>query len=615
MAAKRGDKHESRKEKKAGQRHGIADNMLYVMRESWRSARGLFLAMLLMVVMWVIHTVCATYTDKLVVEFVLGASSRLNLGISCIAVIAGGQVAEFIAHAANFYSYSVGRLRLGSAIYIRLMTRKMTTDYENTENPQISDMLQKAHAAADSISNSALYLMKDSLVALLQITAFGGILSTLSPWLMLVIGIPAVLGYVIQHRKMSWVWEMADNWQVFDRQMDYVFRAGSDFARAKDVRIFGMQGWFESIYSRIYQSRRRWYERQDNWEYWHSVLEQIVGAAGNVAADLYVIWLVMQGSIGAGDFMLYFNSIFMLSQAVRNWCDKYSSYQWISQQISYARAYYDLPDHTNRGQGASLPVGMCEIEFRNVSYTYAGADEPTIRNISFHLKKGEKLAVVGPNGAGKSTLIKLMCGLYDPTEGEILVNGVPVNAYNREDYFQLFGTVFQQITVLPVTVAENISGANARETDTSRLYDCMKKAGIYEKVMSLPERENTRLVKSVYDDATDLSGGQLQKLALARALYKDAPVLLLDEPTAALDPIAEQEMYLSYAQFSAGKTSVFISHRLASTRFCDRILLIADGRVAEEGTHEQLMRAGGIYAGLYEMQSSYYRDEDKNRDK
>ncbi|MDE6745496.1 MAG: ABC transporter ATP-binding protein/permease, partial [Oscillospiraceae bacterium] len=300
------------------------------------------------------------------------------------------------------------------------------------------------------------------------------------------------------------------------------------------------------------------------------------------------------------------------------WCDKFSAYNWLSQNIFYARDYLDIKDNTNRGEGKPVPEDcgnmQCEIEFRNVSYTYFGAEEPTIKNISFKLNKGEKLAVVGLNGAGKTTLIKLMCGLYRPTEGDVLLNGVSVNDYNRDEYFRLFSTVFQDIDVLPVTIAENISGRTTEETDFPKLYDCMKKSGIYGKVMSLPQKENTRLVKTVYDDATDFSGGQMQKLALAKALYKNAPVLLLDEPTAALDPIAEQEMYLSYADFSKGKSSVFISHRLASTRFCDRIILIADGKIAEEGTHSELMKAGGTYAELFAMQSSYYNDEevDKN---
>lgn len=583
--------------------------MLYVTKLAWHSARGLFVAMLVMVAMQVINHIALIYTDKYVIEFALGTSSRISLGILCIAVIVMGRIADWVAAAANYYAYHVGILRLSSAIYGRLMRRKMTTDYENTENTRINDMLQKAHKAAGSISNSSLFIMKDTLVALLEMLTFGGILSLLHPALILIIGVPAVAGYYIQHHRMSWVWNMADNWQNLDRQMEYVLHAGSDFSRAKDVRIFGMQKWLSSLYERVFAGRLDWHERQDAWEYRHNILEQVVAAAGNVGADIYVIYLVMQGSIGVGDFVLYFNSIFMLSQAVRSWCDKYSSYQWLSNDISYAREYFDLADRTNRGEGKPIPRGMCEITFKNVSYTYSGAEGPTIKNISFQLKKGENLAIVGLNGAGKTTLIKLMCGLYNPTEGEILLNGVPVNEYNREEYFRLFGTVFQNISVLPVTVAENIAGTKTEEINFPRLYDCMKKAGIYDKIMSLSERENTRLVKNVYDDATEFSGGQMQKLALARALYKDAPVLLLDEPTAALDPLAEQEMYLNYARFSREKSSIFISHRLASTRFCDRILLIEQGQIAEEGTHRQLMEAGGLYAELFQMQSSYYQEK------
>ena len=201
-----------------------------------------------------------------------------------------------------------------------------------------------------------------------------------------------------------------------------------------------------------------------------------------------------------------------------------------------------------------------------------------------------------------------MCGLYDPTEGEILLNGRPVNAYNRDEYFTLFSAVFQDIQELPVSIAENISGLPYEQTDKEKLTRCMKQAGLYEKIESLPDKERTRLVRNLYDDAIELSGGQKQKMALAKALYKNAPILLLDEPTAALDPIAEQEMYLQYADFSKSKASVFISHRLASTRFCDRIILLDNGEIAEIGTHSELMAMKGKYAELFDLQSSYYND-------
>ena len=269
-----------------------------------------------------------------------------------------------------------------------------------------------------------------------------------------------------------------------------------------------------------------------------------------------------------------------------------------------------MENSTNRGEGRPVPTGECEIEFRNVTYTYGGAENPTINNLSFTLHKGEKLALVGLNGAGKTTIVKLMCGLYDPTEGEILLNGVNVREYNREEYFKLFSAVFQDISLLAVSVEENITGQPADSCTREKLIDCMKKSGIYGKVMTLPEKEDTLLVRSVYQNSVDLSGGEKQKLALAKALYKNAPILLLDEPTAALDAIAEQQMYMSYLEFSKSRSSLFISHRLASTRFCDRIIMIENGGIIECGTHAELMERDGKYAELFMLQSSYYNEKE-----
>ncbi|MDE7298607.1 MAG: ABC transporter ATP-binding protein/permease, partial [Lachnospiraceae bacterium] len=305
----------------------------------------------------------------------------------------------------------------------------------------------------------------------------------------------------------------------------------------------------------------------------------------------------------------YMNSVGYLSSYVGDWCDKLGGFQWVSKNIGWLRQYFEMEDRKRSFLPEEPDVLQAapeyEIEFCNVSYTYRGVDKPTLKNLSFTLHRGERLALVGLNGAGKTTIVKLMCGLYDPTEGEIRLNGVPVRDYPREKYFRLFGTVFQEVEALPVSVAENVAGGRAG--DREKIADCLKKAGLYDKVQELSEKENTRLVKSVYENATDLSGGQMQKLALAKALFKDAPILLLDEPTAALDPIAEQELYQAYAGLSRAKCSLFISHRLASTRFCDRILYLENGRITEEGTHDGLLETGGKYAELYRIQSSYYQ--------
>ena len=216
---------------------------------------------------------------------------------------------------------------------------------------------------------------------------------------------------------------------------------------------------------------------------------------------------------------------------------------------------------------------------------------------------------MGQNGAGKTTLVKLICGFYDPTEGAVLLNGTDIREFNRREYYALFSAVFQQFSVLDVTLAENV--AQQENIDMERVKACVDKAGLTGKVESLTQGYETHIGRLVYEDGVELSGGETQRLMLARALYKGAPMLILDEPTAALDPIAENEIYLKYNEMTKGCTSVYISHRLASTRFCDRIILIADGKISEEGTHDSLMEHGGLYTEMFEVQSKYYREESK----
>lgn len=593
----------------AARKYGLWENLRYIFSEAWSVDKITVLMIFSGFLFDKGWELAAMFTDKYVVELVLGEGNRYTLAAIVIGLLAGERILAGLSDISSLYNEWVGSFRFRRHMQNILVKKNVYTDYENNEKTSVNDALNKAHFASENVAYDTLYNIRKLLGNILAFTALGGILSILSPLMILIVAVPSIISYKINRRKMMWIWNMADNWQNYDRQLEYINSAASDITYAKDMRIFNLPIFLRQAFARSFAGRLDWYEQQDEWSFRHDVIEQIVLWTGYLCSYGYIVYKVFMGNIGAGDFVLYFNAISLLSNTVYNLADSYSGFKWSSDNISYAREYHDLPDKTNRGKGEPLPRDDYEIEFRNVSYTYYGADQPTIKNLSFTLHNGERLALVGLNGAGKTTLIKLMCGLYDPTEGEILLNKKPVNSYNRDEYFTLFSTVFQDINELPVSIAENISGESYERTDKEKLVLCMKQSGLYDKVMSLPEKEKTHLVRSLYDDAIELSGGQKQKMALAKALYKNAPILLLDEPTAALDPIAEQEMYLNYANFSKGKASVFISHRLASTRFCDRIILLENGKIAETGTHSRLMESGGKYAELFHLQSSYYNDK------
>ena len=595
------------KAEKAKRKYRLWDNMKYIFSEGWKLDKYIIISMFLQFAAEQIADFSGLFADKYIVDLVVGENDRRVMFITAAVLLAVKYLFKGASSLISRYNSWVGSFSYIRHINLKLARKNLYTDYQNTEQTANNDTLNKARTVANNVVYQMLYNTRKLLGNITSIIALAGILAWLDPVIPIIALAFNYIIYKIERHKMMWIWNMTDNWQNYDRQIGCINRSMSDLKRAKDVRIFAMPKFFRELMKRSFGKRLDWYEQQDEWTFRHDTLFQIVNWTGWIAIYSYIIYKIFTTDHSVGDIMLYLHAAVNLGNTIYNFFDSYSGFAWQSENISYTREYEDIPDNTNRGQGEPLPTGECEIEFRNVSYTYFKAEEPTIKNLSFTLHKGERLALVGLNGAGKTTLIKLMCGLYDPTEGEILLNGKPVNVYNRDEYFTLFSAVFQDIEKLPVSIAENISGTTYELTDKEKLEKCLKQSGLYDKIESLPDKEKTHIVRALYDDAIELSGGQNQKMALAKALYKNAPILLLDEPTAALDPIAEQEMYLQYADFSKAKASVFISHRLASTRFCDRIILLENGSIAEIGTHSELMEKGGKYAELFALQSSYYK--------
>ncbi len=396
---------------------------------------------------------------------------------------------------------------------------------------------------------------------------------------------------------------------MYEKRMMYILSQSRDRSAAKDIRIFGLRSWIEELFNKTMDAYVAFHNKSEGIYIWARIIDLVLSFLRNGVAYIYLINIFVTSGISVAEFLLYFTAVGFFSEWVSGILSGLSTLYKQSLDISIVRECLEYPEIFKFDEGERLiPENgqQYEIKLENVSFRYPNTSANTLANINLTLHRGEKLAVVGLNGAGKTTLIKLICGLLDPSEGRVLLNGKDIKDYNRKDYYMMFAAVFQNFSLLAGSIATN--GAQSEDDiDMNKVKDSIYKAGLKKKIESLSKRYDTYLNREVYEDAIMLSGGEMQRLMLARALYKDAPIIVLDEPTAALDPIAESEMYQKYNEMTEGKSAIYISHRLASTRFCDRIILIDKAKISEEGSHEELLKRGGKYAELYAIQSKYYQ--------
>ncbi len=388
-------------------------------------------------------------------------------------------------------------------------------------------------------------------------------------------------------------------------KFDYYYSLSKDITAAKDIRLYGFADYFVFSIARLIAGLEKITSKYMHQSVKVGGTRALLNLMRELVAYAYLTYLVCQNKLSVSDFIFYFGIITGFSNWIMNLVYLYSNMERCCNDCAAFREFVECSEE-NKNQPDIDFKDIYSIEFKNVHFTYPSAQKSTINNMSFKVNSGENIAIVGENGAGKTTVIKLLCGLYYPTDGDILVNGKSSRDFSSDSYFNLFSAVFQDYNFLPMSIAENICAAS--EYDKDKLYSAFEKAGIMDKINSLENKENSLMVKDIYKGAVDFSGGEKQKLLLAKAIYKNAPVLILDEPTAALDPIAENELYLKYNEMTDNKISFFISHRLSSTRFCDRILFIKDGTIAESGTHEELMALKGSYYKMYQVQSYYYKE-------
>ncbi|MDY4524493.1 MAG: ABC transporter ATP-binding protein [Treponema sp.] len=494
----------------------------------------------------------------------------------------------------------------------------MTMPFIYTEDPNMLDCNQKASQAVGGNQQGVegmMHIILNFSGSLGAVIAGLSIISTINFKIVILMIAIALANFFISNLANKWckkhVWDELAPWW---RKRWYMDIALGDFSYAKDIRMFGLKNYLTHKFQEINKIRFNYQKKNNRVWLLVSIASSFFWVISQVLIYIYLIRCIFAKTITIGNFTLYLSATATFFECVMSLLNSITNFLNNSRYVDDFRSFYEMPELRQNlpDQKTNLPKlqpqSQYEFEFQNVSFKYPRAERFALQNVSIKIKAGERLAVVGLNGAGKSTFIKLLLRLYQPTEGKILLNGTDIQTYDLNSYFKIFAPVFQEVNLFAMSFAENVSMKSLENTDKDLAHKSVVQSGLEEKLDSLEKGLDTQLLKVIYDDGIDLSGGQKQKLALARALYKNSPVVVLDEPTAALDAIAESKLYSDFDKLIGGKTSIYISHRLSSTQFCNNVAMFKDGKLIEYGTHESLLKQNGEYANMFKIQAQYYVD-------
>lgn len=509
---------------------------------------------------------------------------------------------------------------------LQTITQKLfKAEYQKLENSDFKELIHKHSEAQDRVFSSFVqfsWMMRDfisgALTLLISVIMIFPLLKIgfkttgdtyfeKPVFLLTIFAAIAVMAVIILvvATQMNKAWfEASDEYSKLDRIFYYFLNMFSDYNTGKEIRLYKEQELIEhTATDKLLTEGEKILKKASLHTAKSSSFVAVLGALVGFGIYLFIGVKGLYGLFGIGSLVLYCGAFMQIINGIMKMAVTFGKTAEMAPLVNYYIEIVNTKDDMTYGT-KEFDDSKFEIEFKNVSFKYPASDTYALKNVNLKIKNGEHLAVVGRNGSGKTTFIKLMCRLYDVTDGEILINGVNIKDYTKESITKLYSVVFQDFKIFSIPLKDNI--CTNEKYDGNRLYACLDNSNIASRVERLPKKENTYLYKDIDKNGVEISGGEAQKLALARALYKNSPVVILDEPTAALDPVAENEIYTRFNSFVQGKTAIYISHRLSSCVFCTRIAVFDKAHLVETGTHQELLNAGGKYSELWNAQAKYY---------
>ncbi len=595
--------------------YGLFSNLWFTLRAMKKYAPLIILMLPLGFVLMPVQRYLWSFLSKYIIDLITVEGSVQSL-VKIIIIFTIILIAFYIMQTFYYNKLWVLKIIVRMKIVVQKNYKMMVMRFEDTEDPEVLDCYQKAERACDGGGNGIEGFEQQiiSFVENLSVVAGGfTIIGTMNIWLAVIMIVFSIINFVIfnatnKHVKKI-VWDQLAPWW---RKHWYMNSSLANFSYAKDIRMYGLSGWLKKRFIEINDVRLSYQKLSNKIWFWVACALSLLWLFAQGGVYAFLIYKVYLHELAIGNFTLYLTSAMTLFSCMNELLNNVNAMLQRSRECDDLRSFLDL-EKEFRGQKDKLPdvpvFDSYEFEFKNVSFKYPRQEKYALRNVSLKIKAGERLAVVGLNGAGKTTFIKLLMRLYEPTEGAIFLNGQDIRSWDLNSYFAIIAPVFQDVNLFAMTYKENVSMKELEKTDDELVKKCTEDAGLGDKIKDLKDGIDTQLLKVIYDDGTDMSGGEKQKLALARALYKNAPVVVLDEPTAALDALAESKLYQDFDKMIGGKTAIYISHRLSSTQFCNNVAMFKDGQLIEYGTHDSLMKKKGEYANMYKVQAQYYVEE------